>query len=98
MVYVGNEGAYISNRGWFIMGDKEQRPEDFDKNIVQKIEAVMPFEKAWKAALEYLEQFPKNVLLDQRRFYEEVYKPVRDNFFELVLQGKLPQKKKTKRI
>ena len=92
MIYVGDEGAFISNRGWFIIGDKEQLPEDFDKNVAEKIEGVIEFEKAWKAALEYLKQFPKNVLLDQRRFYEEVYKPVRDAFIKLIKEGKIPRK------
>ncbi len=92
MVYVGDEGAFVSNRGWFIIGDKEQLPEDFDKNVADKIKGVIKFEKAWQAALEYLKQFPKGVLLDQRRFYEEVYKPVRDSFIKLVKEGQVPRK------
>ncbi|MCR8471261.1 MAG: hypothetical protein NDP23_06160 [Crenarchaeota archaeon] len=92
MVYVGDEGAFVSERGWFIIGDKEQVPEDFDKNVASKINAIVEFEKAWQSALEYVRQFPKSVLLDQRRFYEDVYKSVRDNFIILVKDGKIPRR------
>ncbi len=85
---VGDEIAFLSDRGWFIIGDREQLPEDFDRQIKQKIEKVIPFEVAWKFALDYLRKFPKEILLDQREFFERIYKPVRDRFFELV-KGKI---------
>ncbi len=91
MVYVGDEGAFLSDRGWFIIGDKEQLPQDFDKEIAEKISTIIPYEKAWQAALEYLKSFPKNVLLNQQKFYNEVYKPIRDVFFERILKGKKPR-------
>ncbi|MET1101627.1 MAG: hypothetical protein ABWW69_04020 [Pyrodictiaceae archaeon] len=47
---------------------------------------VIPYEVAWEAALKYLSKFPKNTLLDPRRFYEEVYEPVRDYFIEKVVE------------
>ena len=87
-VYVGNERVFISDDGWFIIGDKEQRPEDFDKEIVAKIESVVPFKKVWNAALEYLRKFPKSVLMDQQRFFKEVYDKVKDDFIEKVVKGK----------
>ena len=87
MAYVGNEAAPISDRGWFMIGDKEQLPSDFDKEVKEKIEDKDPFEKAWQIALDYIKSFPKSILLDQRRFYEEVYKKVRDQFLDIV-QGK----------
>ncbi len=91
MVYVGDEGAFLSDRGWFIIGDKEQLPSDYDKEITDKISSIIPYEQAWCAAIEYLRQFPKKVLLSQARFYSEVYKTVRDNFFELVVKKKKPK-------
>ncbi len=86
LVYVGDEGAFISERGWFKIGDKEQLPSDYDREIARKINTVVPYDLAWRKAVEYLKQFPRKVLLSQRRFYEEAYKKVRDNFFEKVVK------------
>jgi len=85
LVYVGDEGAFMSERGWFKIGDKEQLPEDYDREVIDKINSVVPYELAWKKAIEYLQKFPKSILLDQRKFYE-VYKKVRDTFFEDIME------------
>ena len=98
IAYVGNEGAFVSEKGWFIIGDKEQLPEDFDREIADKIDSVMPFEEAWKAAIEYLRKFPEKTLLDQRKFFEEAYKKVRDNFIEEVVLGKSKEEKSNKTL
>jgi len=90
MMYIGDEGAFISEKGWFIIGDKEQLPSDYDKEIADKISTAIPYEEAWKAAIEYLKQFPKKVLLSQSKFYNEAYKTVRDNFFDIVVKKKRP--------
>ncbi|MGQ4834625.1 MAG: hypothetical protein ACP6IS_12135 [Candidatus Asgardarchaeia archaeon] len=87
ITYVGDEGAFISDRGWFIIGDKEQLPSDFDKEVTEKIETVVPFEDAWKKALEYLKKVPRSYLLNQQKFFNEVYKPVRDEFIEKVIKS-----------
>jgi len=80
LVEVAGEEAFQTPSGFFTMGGEEQRPEDYDRQITEKIESVVPYEKAWEAALKYLRKFPKHVLLDPRKFYEKVYKPVRDDF------------------
>ena len=72
------------------MGDREQLPEDYDRNVVRKIERVVPYDIAWEAALKYLSKFPKHVLTNQQRFYEKVYKPVRDVFLERVVEEPEP--------
>ncbi len=88
-VEVGGEKAQVSPRGWFVMGGVEQRPEDFDRYVARRFEeAGISFEEAWRAALEYLKRFPPSVLRDPRRFYKEVYEPVRDRFVEKVLRRK----------
>ena len=86
LVKVAGEEAFISPRGWFVMGGQEQLPEDYDRNVVSKIEGVVPYEVAWEAALKYLSKFPKQVLLDPQKFYEKVYKPVRDDFIDKVIR------------
>lgn len=80
MFFLGNEGAYLSENGWFKIGNQEQKPTDFEREVIDKIADVMPFEEAWKVAIEYLKKFDKETLLDQRKFFEEVYKPIRDKF------------------
>ncbi len=75
------EEAPVSPDGWFVMGGIEQRPEDFDRHVARRFEeAGIPFEEAWRAAVEYVSRFPPSVLRDPRLFYERVYLPVRDNF------------------
>ncbi len=86
MVYVGNEGAFVSPRGWFVIGDTEQTPKDYDRQIARRIDAVIPYEEAWEAALEYLRSQPKQYLLDQQKFFSKVYEPVRDKFIEVVVK------------
>lgn len=88
ITYVGNEGAFITRDGWFTIGDEIQRPEDYDRQIAKPINSVISYERAWQAALEYLKGFDRQVLLDQQRFFKEVYEPVRDKFLDLVLNPK----------
>jgi len=90
--YLGNEPAPISSSGLFMMGDQEQKPEDFDKEIADKIKQVIPFNVAWEAALRYLKKFPKKVLLDQQEFFKRVYDPVKDDFIDRVVLGKKEDK------
>ncbi|NHW44929.1 MAG: hypothetical protein HA491_04250 [Candidatus Verstraetearchaeota archaeon] len=84
-VQVGDETAFVSERGWFEIGGEEQRPEDYDRQIAQHVEGVVPYERAWQATLEYLKSFDREALLDQQRFFKEVYEPVRDRFLEDVV-------------
>jgi len=87
------EQVPVSDRGWFIMGGKEQMPDEYDRVIAGKIDKVVPYNKAWKAALEYVKSFPATILSDPQRFYEEVYKPVRDTFYRDVIQRRKKPKK-----
>jgi len=82
--YVGDEGAYISKNGYFKIGDEEQKPIDYDRQVARRISLTVPYEKAWEAALEYLRGIPKTILLSQQKFFSRVYEPVRDSFIEIV--------------
>ena len=86
--YLGDEQAPISPRGLFVMGDQEQRPEDFDKEVIDKINSIIPFKLAWDAAINYLKRFPERVLLSQQEFFKKVYDPVKDDFINKVVLGK----------
>ncbi len=82
IVYVGDEAAYLGPSGYFTIGGREQTPREFMRRVAEKIGAVMPFEEAWKLAVDYVKSFERRVLLSQEKFFERVYKPVRDNFPE----------------
>jgi len=88
MEALGDENAYVNEDGFFVIGNEVQRPEDYDREIARRIEDFVPYEEAWNAALEYLRSFPRDVLLDQRKFYERVYLPVRDRFDEIIRRSK----------
>ena len=62
----------------FIIGDKPQAAEDFKRQIESRFGGR--FEEAWKEALELVRSFDEGVLLSQRGFYEQVYRPRRDAF------------------
>ncbi len=82
--HVGDEVAYLSEEGFFSIGDQVQRPEDYDRQIAGRISSAIPYDQAWSTALRYISTFPREVLLDQRGFFEKVYKPVRDKFLEII--------------
>ena len=85
---LGDERAFVSPRGWFIIGNTEQKPSDYDRQIAKRIEATaISHEAAWTAAIEYLKTFPKETLLDQQKFYREAYRPIRDSFLSLIKQN-----------
>lgn len=74
---IGDEVAFRSPRGWFVIGGQIQRPMDFDQQIAARFGNW--FKKYWDSALEYVKSFPREVLESQREFYENVYRPVRDD-------------------
>lgn len=91
--YLGNEAAYLSDDGWLMIGNMKQTPQDYDNQIVRRINEVVPYEEAWRRSLEYLKRFPQDVLLDQQKFFNQVYKPVRDTFIETVYRGETKLRK-----
>jgi len=88
MEEVLGECVEVSPRGYYVIGGKEQFPEDYDENIIKKISRITDYEKAWRAALDYVSQFPESVLKDQQKFYKIVYEPIRDIFFKQILMNK----------
>jgi len=74
-----------SARGYFVMDGKEQLPEDFDRQIRTKFEALIPWEVVWRRALAYVKMFPSEVLRDPNKFFKYVYEPIRDVFIERIV-------------
>ncbi|MCD6488471.1 MAG: hypothetical protein J7K21_04525 [Desulfurococcales archaeon] len=87
------EKLQVSQKGYYVMGGVEQRPEDFDRQVARRFEeAGIDFKKAWDAAIQYISRFPRIVLKNPREFYKQVYEPVRDKFVEKVLKVKKEKK------
>ena len=86
---LGDEVAFRIPGGWFTIGGQTQRPIDFDRQIAARF--GKNFDIFWKAAVEYVKSFPRNVLESQREFYEKVYLPARDNP-DLILRRAREQK------
>ena len=88
LTQVCGEEVFVTDSGWFTMGGVVQTPKDYDRQIALNISSVIPYEEAWKAAIEYLKSFPQSYLQDQQKFFNEVYKPVRDSFIDVVVKKK----------
>jgi hypothetical protein len=82
--FLGDEKAYIdkkeSKKGapMFEIGEKAQSPQDFEKQIVSRFGGESNFKKAWKEAMEIVKSYDPEMLKSQHEFYEQVYKPRRD--------------------
>src|SRR5258708_37458774 len=76
---LGNEIAYyveMDGKKRYVMGDEILEPEDFQREIEQRFGRAYP--KAWEQAVQIVEQADRATLESQRKFYEEVYQPRRD--------------------
>ncbi len=90
-IEVLGECVQVGPRGFYVIGDKEQTPIDYDYQVTRKLRKITDPEKVWKAALEYVKQFPQWVLEDPQKFYKLVYEPIRDKFFLEVVSGEKPK-------
>jgi hypothetical protein len=77
--FLGDEMAYASRkqgRTYFTIGGKFQTENDFKRQIEARFRDG--FKKAWNEAVQIVQEYPKGTLLSQRDFFDEVYKPRRD--------------------
>lgn len=78
--HLGSEVAFKASTDegpmYFTMGGKVQTEEEFDRQIATRFEGA--FDKAWSDAIEYIRGFDKATLLSQSGFFNEVYRPQRD--------------------
>jgi hypothetical protein len=76
---LGDEKAYKAGSEdlVFTFGGKAQTEEEFKARIASRFGTS--YEKAWVEALELMEDFDPDVLLSQSKFFEQVYKPRRDD-------------------
>ena len=77
--FLGNEMAYTakkSNRTFFTIGDELQTEADFKRQIESRF--GNRYATAWKESLAIVHKYPKEVLLSQNHFFNQVYRPRRD--------------------
>jgi hypothetical protein len=81
------ECVKISPRGYYVIGDQEQTPYDYDQQVTRKIARIINPETAWEKAIKYISRFPRKILENPQLFYKYVYEPIRDTFFIKLLRG-----------
>ena len=77
--YLGDEMAYNSKTGgklYFTIGGTLQTENDFQRQIMDRFGSI--YSKAWTEALRIVRQYPREILLSQNRFFQDIYKPRRD--------------------
>jgi len=77
--YLGDDLAYASTRAgrlYFTIGETLQTERDFQRQIMRRF--GRHYTIAWKEALQIVRQYPKEVLLSQNGFFQDVYRPRRD--------------------
>ena len=66
----------VDGKKRYVMGDEILEPDDFSRQVAQRFGHAFP--QAWEQALQIIEQTDRATLVLQHAFYEEVYKPRRD--------------------
>ena len=77
--FLGDEMAYSSKTGselYFTIGETLQTESDYQRQIMKRFDHI--YSKAWKEALQIIRQYPREILLWQNSFFQDVYKPRRD--------------------
>jgi hypothetical protein len=78
--HLGDEMAYKAQAKaaatYFTIGGQVQTEQDFERQIASRFGGT--FAQAWKEALDLIRQFDRDVLLSQRGFFDQVYRPNRD--------------------
>jgi hypothetical protein len=82
---LGDEEAYrdpTSETLLFIIGEKDQTAADFQKQIAARFGTSQNFRAAWDEAMRIVEGYDRATLESRSRFFNDVYKPRRDELSE----------------
>lgn len=96
LVHVGEEEAYRSTASKelvFTIGDQEQTVAEFERGVAARFGTKENFRLAWEEAAALMGRFDRATLASQRRFYDEVYKPRRDDLSDSWTQKYSPTRK-----
>ncbi len=76
---LGDDKAYkvtVKGKMLFTIGGDIQTPEEFERQIARSFAGT--YRQAWDEALRVVKAYPRIVLESQTGFYEQVYRPRRD--------------------
>ncbi|HEV2165857.1 MAG TPA: hypothetical protein VGS23_02585 [Thermoplasmata archaeon] len=93
---VGEEEAFrdpTSKELTFIIGDRAQTAEEFERSVGARFGTIAHFHQAWQEALDLMEKFDRATLESPRRFYDEVYRPRRDELSDKWSELYSPRRK-----
>lgn len=79
---LGDEEAYRdpkSKQILFTIGDEDQTVAAFEREVASRFGTKENFRTAWEEAMRIVANYDRTTLESRRRFYEEVYKPRRDD-------------------
>jgi hypothetical protein len=79
---LGDEEAYRDLNApelVFTIGDEDQTAAAFEREVASRFGTKENFRAAWEEATRIVSSFDAATLESRRRFYEEVYKPRRDD-------------------
>lgn len=77
----------------FAIGGEVQTPEKFEQQVASRFGTKENFQTAWEEATRIVEGFDRATLESRQRFYEDVYKPRRDELSDLWTQKYSPAPK-----
>lgn len=66
----------------FEIGGEPQTPAEFERKIASRFGGESAFRRAWREAMEIVEEFDEATLRSGSEFYSTVYKPRRDALVE----------------
>ena len=81
----------------FAIGGQSQTVQDFERSVASRFGTKENFRAAWDEAVRIVDGFDRPTLESRRRFYEEVYKPRRDELSDSWTQEYSPAPKKSAR-
>lgn len=90
---LGDEEAYrdpAAKQLTFAIGDQAQTVEAFEKEIVSRFGNQENFRAAWHEAIGIMSGIDRTILESRRGFYEEVYRPRRDELSDSWTQKYSP--------
>lgn len=83
MYMLGDDGAYqtrVKGKTYFVIHDQVQTEENFQRQIEARLGEK--FQQAWKEAIGIVSQYDNEIMKSQTAFFDEVYKPRRDELAE----------------
>ncbi len=93
---LGDEEAYRdpkANELTFIIGDEDQTAELFERQVISRFGTTENFLIAWDEAMRIVATHDRATLESQRRFYDDVYRPRRDDLSDSWTQRFSPPPK-----